>query len=186
MTSCYSIHDIALFLLYSDFRHSVELAVIRDLWESQKPCIPEEYRDNKLLFRRHIDSEQAKLDGHGKDLQELIILLKDTEYAIDTDETIHEEENIESFFRIVKLSLIYGEGKDYRKIKLRKLLKHFGYKRRSAQLVEYVRRTLDALNLKTYLRGNVPCDISEVRIDDMVMIRLGSPPESCRSRGSTQ
>lgn len=172
VTCCYTPRDIALYLRYADFSHSAELAVIRDLCSSQRAFLQEEYRDNRPLLRRHIDSELAKLDEDGKDLRELIILLQGTEYAIDTDEVDHKEDAIESFFKIVRLSLIYGQENGYRKIKLRRLLKHFGYKRRSAQWVARVQCALDDLDLKTYLKGNIPCDISEIDIDNMVMIRL--------------
>lgn len=172
MTCCYTPRDIALYLRYADHSHSAGLAVIRDLYNNQKAYLQEEYWDNRPLLRRHIDSELAKLDEDGKDLRELTTLLQDTEYAIGASEVNHKEDTIESFFKIVRLSLIYGQEKDYRKIKLRRLLKHFGYKRRSAQWVARVQRTLDALGLRIYLKGNVLCDISEIGIDNMVMIRL--------------
>jgi len=67
---------------------------------------------------------------------------------------------------------MYVPNKDYSKIKLRRLLNVFGYKRRSAQLVDGIHRTLGALKLKTYLRGYTPCDVADIGIDRMVMIRL--------------
>lgn len=164
--------DIAVFALASDFTQSDERDVIRDIWENDKPSIPAKYRQDYPLFRRHINLELSKYDGALSDVDELNILMCDTEHAFYVDGSINEQGIIESYFKIIKLGLTYVEGKDYRKIKLRRLLRQFGYKRRSAQLVEYIQRTLVALGLKTYLKGYAPCNIAEIGIDDMVMIRL--------------
>lgn len=116
--------------------------------------------------------EQEQYDGSLDDLDELNLLMRDTEHSLCIDGTINKQGIIESYFKIIKLEFMYVPKKDYSKIKLRRLLKMFGYKRRSAQLVDSIKRTLGALKLKTYLRGYVPCDIAEIGIDDMVMIRL--------------
>jgi hypothetical protein len=98
--------------------------------------------------------------------------MRDTGHMFCVDGVLNEQCIIEEYFKIIKLELAYGKGKDYRKIKLRRLLKVFGYKRRSVQLVDNIRRVLGALKLKTYLRDYVPCDIAKIGIDDMVMIRF--------------
>jgi hypothetical protein len=171
----YTAHDIAIFLLVSNFTQSDERAVIRAIWEDNKLSIPAEYRQDYSLFRRHINLELSKHDGALSDIDELNMLMRDAGRSFNVDGDINEQGIqgvIESYFKIIKLSLIYIEGKEYRKIKLRSLLKKFGYKRRSTQLVDYTQRTLMELGLKTYLKGYTPCDISEIGIDDMVMIRL--------------
>jgi hypothetical protein len=168
----YTPYDIAVFFVVSDFTQSNERAVIRDIWENDKASIPTKYRKDEILFRRRIYFELSKFDGSLDDLDELNILMRDTDHALCIDGTINEQCVIESYFKIIKLELTHIPNKDYCKIKLRRLLKAFGYKRRSAQLVGSIRRTLGALKLKTHLRGYVPCDIAEIGIDDMVMIRL--------------
>lgn len=172
MTYLYTPQDIAAFLLAADFTQSDERAIIKELWENKKASLPAQYRTDLALFRRHIYRELSKFNGLSTDLDELNILLKDTEHAFCVDGSINEQGIIDSYFKIVKLGLIYTEGKDYQRIKLRRLLKEFGYKRRSARLVEYVECTLATLGLETYLRGYVPCSISEIDVDDMIVIRL--------------
>ena len=165
-------YDIAVFFLASDFTQSYERTVLRCIWENNKGALPAKYRKDEALFRRHIFFELSIFDGSLDDLDELNLLMRDTDNAFHIDGTINEQGVIESYFKIIKLELMYVPDKDYSKIKLRRLLKVFGYKRRSAQLADSIRRTLGALKLKTYLHGYVPCDIAEIGIDDMVMIRL--------------
>jgi len=172
MKYLYTPQDIAVFALVSDFTQSDERYIIRDIWENDKRSISAKYRQDFNLFQRHIQLELSKIDGALSDIDELNILMRDTEHTFCIDGSINEYGIIESCFKIIKLELTYVEGKDYRKIKLRRLLKKFGYKRRSSQLIEHIQRTLTALGLKTFLKGHVPCNIEEINIDDMVMIRL--------------
>lgn len=172
MKYLYTPYDIAVFLLIANFTKSYERAVLHDIWENNKDSIPAKFRKSEVLFRRCVSFELSKFDGALDDIDELNLLMRDTEQSFYIDGTINEQGIIESYFKIIKLELTYVAGRDYRKIKLRRLLKQFGYKRRSAQLVAGIQRTLNALALKTYLRDYIPCDIAEIDIDEMVMIRL--------------
>ncbi|MCL2487102.1 MAG: hypothetical protein FWE80_00275 [Oscillospiraceae bacterium] len=49
-----------------------------------------------------------------------------------------------------------------------RLLKHFGYKRRSPVLVQQITAAMTALSLTPYLKGYKPCDVAAIDIDDMV------------------
>ena len=88
------------------------------------------------------------------------------------DGPVYEQGVIESFFKLIKLQLTYTPNKVYRKIKLRTLLGRFGYERRSANLIFYIDEALKSLELVTYLRGHVPCNLAEIRLDDTVILRL--------------
>lgn len=170
MKYLYTPQDVAVFFLTFDYPQSDERYVLREIWKSK--LIPAKYRKDLRLFKQQVHLELFKHDDKLEDLDELNILMRDTEHAFCVDGSINEQGLIESYLKIIKLSLTYVEGIEYRRIKLRRLLKKFGYKRRSPQLVNYVQRTLAALGLRTYLRGYVPCDISEIDIDDMIIIRL--------------
>lgn len=57
-------------------------------------------------------------------------------------------------------------------IKLRTLLKQYGYRRRSAKLLEHLEQCMAFYQLQPYLRGGIPCKLSEISIDEMVVFRL--------------
>jgi len=167
--------DIAIFLFVSNFAQSEEREVIQGIWEKEIKSIQTEYRMSKILFKRHIYFELAKLDDARNgfnEINELDILLKDTGQTFDISSIINEQEIIEHYFKTIKLELTYNKRNSYRKIKLRQLLKQFGYKRRSAKLVDDMRHVINTLGLKTYLKNRILCDIGEISIDDMIMLRL--------------
>lgn len=172
MKYLYTPYDVAVFCLYADFKNSDERVIVSDIWENSKEDIPAKYRDNSDHYIREIRLERFKLEDIQGELDELNLLMSDTEHAYCVDGALDEQGIIESYFKIVKLSLTHIEGCDFKKIKLRRLLQIFGYKRRSPQLVACIKRTLSALELNTYLKGYVPCDVSEIDINDMIMIRL--------------
>lgn len=172
MKYLYTPYDIAAFCLHANFTSTDERAIISNICENDKKSIPAEYRNNISHYIREIRLERFKLEEMQGELDELNLLTSDTEHAYCVDGTFNEHGIIESYFKIVKLSLTHIEGCDFKKIKLRRLLRVFGYKRRSPQLVAYIKRALSALELNTYVKGFVPCDVSEIDVDDMLIIRL--------------
>lgn len=44
---------------------------------------------------------------------------------------------------------------------------------RSEKLTSRIQQAIDNLELKTYLRGYVPCSIDAISLEDVIVIRLG-------------
>lgn len=172
MKYLYTPTDIAIFFLTTDFTISDEKAIIDDIWRYYKSSIWYKYRKNKEHFRRSIYNEISKYDGTFDEIDELNLILQDLDTFVDINSSTHEEGVIESYFKLIKLHLTFVEGREYRKIKLRNLLGRFGYKRRTQQLTECIERTLKQLGLSSYLKGYVPCSIREIKLDDVIIIRL--------------
>ena len=107
-----------------------------------------------------------------RELDELDLILRDVDPNYAPLSPNDEHDIILRFFTVIRLELLYMEGRGYYKIKLRRLLKKFKYKRRSQTLVQSINHAMTVLSLVPYLRDHVPCDISAIGIDDMVMIRL--------------
>ena len=106
------------------------------------------------------------------DLDELDLIMRDIDPGYVLSNPNYERDVMLQFFKVVRLELLYMENRDYYKIKLRRLLKRFGYKRRSQALIHKIKYAMTLLSLTPYLRGNVPCDLALIGLDDMVMIRL--------------
>ncbi|KAF1084006.1 hypothetical protein SPSYN_02918 [Sporotomaculum syntrophicum] len=168
----YTPNDLAVYFIMSDLTVSDERKVINELWEQQNATIWPKYRTSKAHFKHSIYNELNKYDITYDELDELNILLQDLDASYNIDGTINEQGVIESFFKIIKLQLTYTPNKGYRKIKFRNLIGVFGYRRRSAQLVEYIEKTLRNLGLVANLRGFAPCNITEIKLDDTIIIRL--------------
>ena len=78
------------------------------------------------------------------------------------------------FFKSTRIQILYGSGRSYVRIKLRTLLKQYGYKRRSSSLLQYIRGCMLFYNLEVALRNGIPCSIETVGLDRMLTFRLSS------------
>ena len=50
----------------------------------------------------------------------------------------------------------------------------YGYQRRSAKLMMFLKQGMERYGLVSFLRGNQRCDIEEIRLDDMISFRVKS------------
>lgn len=167
----YKAHDIAMFLYKKDLLHSSERKLLKKIWE-QETDILEKYKENFNLFLRDVHFEISKLDGSLCELEEINQLAEELDYDFYIDLSLGEEDAIKAFFKNIKLNLKYIEGKMNYKFKIKDILLKFGYKRRSNEIILNFKQILDSLKLKTYTRRHIPCDIAEIKSDDMVIIKL--------------
>ncbi len=79
---------------------------------------------------------------------------------------------IDLFFKMKRVQILYLDGQYYVRMKLRTLLKAYGYKRRTQELLKYLRECMMFYHMQTYLRGKEECDIGEIGLDEMITIRV--------------
>lgn len=161
--------DVAIYLFLEDFSHKRENEILSDLFENQKEMIAYEYRGDYLWFKQCVMNliNLYELDDKTYNEAELILL------EIDAS-AINEKNDVDCFggyFKIIKLQLMYS-GISYRKLKLRTLLRDFGYKRRTEALISNMCNALRALGMETYLKNHKKCDLNKAKLDDMVIIRM--------------
>lgn len=80
--------------------------------------------------------------------------------------------NLDLFFKNIRIKILYGKGPDYIRLKLRTLLKEYGYQRRFKILLEYINKCIWFYHLEVTLRGGVPCSIDSVGLDKMLVFRV--------------
>ena len=141
--------DIAVYLLVADLPRFREDEIIADLFQAYNNDIVYDYRNDLLKLRRHVYEKMILLEMNDEEYEEAQLIMR--EFQIEKSES-HPDY--------------------YHRIKLRTLLKDFGYKRRSAALMESINRTMQALHLQAYLKQYEPCDLAEIPIDQMVVIRI--------------
>lgn len=160
--------DLAIYILTEDISHRYANEVINDIFENHSEMIVPDCRDSYIRFKKSISEllNIYELDNIEYREAELIMC------EINNVSMYREEDSdkLTSYFKLIKLQLMYSDI-GYRKIKLRNLLKMFGYRRRSSALVNRMESTLNALGLKTYLKKRIPCNISTVKLNDMIIIR---------------
>ncbi|MCX4299601.1 MAG: hypothetical protein OSJ73_21725 [Lachnospiraceae bacterium] len=117
-----------------------------------------DYLCDKPLIDREFPSIQKDFMSFGKEVNEGAFV---TDFF-----------DIDLFFKMKRLQILYLDGQDYIRMKLRTLLKAYGYKRRTQELLKYFRECLMFYHMQTYLRGKEECDIGEIRLDEMIIIRV--------------
>lgn len=158
--------------MHKDYPLSKEVAELRALWVDHRELLDVADGVSCEDYIRDIRRSMEKRALAKADIDELEFLLHGLEIApvLETDEEVFYI--VERYFKMIKLSLLMRDSKGYRKVKLRRLLNAFHYKRRSRLLVNEIRQAVLALDLVTCLRGGVPCDIADAALDDMLTIRL--------------
>ena len=76
------------------------------------------------------------------------------------------------FFMLLRLRILYLDGKSYVRMKLRTLLKNYGYKRRNDAITSHIRGCMMFYHIQSYLRGEEECDIRNIELDDMITFRI--------------
>ena len=90
----------------------------------------------------------------------------------ESDFTVSDYADFDLFFMMLRLRLIYDYEREYTRMKLRTLLKHYGYKRRSEAITSRIRDCLMFYHIQPYLKGEQECDIRDISLDDMITFRL--------------
>ena len=80
--------------------------------------------------------------------------------------------SIDLFLKKIRIQILYGKGNDYVRVKLRTLLKHYGYKRRSQLLIQHINRCLYFYHLEITVRGGIPCLIEDATLDQMLIFHV--------------
>ena len=76
------------------------------------------------------------------------------------------------YFMMLRLRIRYMNDLKYVRIKLRTLLKHYGYKRRSDKIMSHIRDCIMFYHIQPYLKGEKECDIKDISLDDMITFRV--------------
>lgn len=161
-------NDIATFLFLENTSHKRENEILLDLFNNHNKNIVREYRRSYLKLKQCVMNLISIYEVDATSYSEATLILRETTSSKIC--SVEESDCFSAYFKLIWLQLIYS-GITYRKIKLRKLLRDFGYKRRSEKLINCIQQAIDNLNLRVYLRDYTPCNINDIDIDDMIIIR---------------
>ena len=172
----YSAMDIAAILSVLDISCKKENEILDDIWKGETAYLEEQYRNDKkrfifdVMYWMHYFYDKPVLD------EEFSVICRDMEHLgheIETRYFTGEFSKFDLFFKSVRLRILYINTKNfYIRIKMRTLLKSYGYKRRSQNLVLHMKRCMEFYHLEATLRGGVPCSVADVDIDDMLTINI--------------
>ena len=154
-------------------------ALERLVWTFEKNLLPEIYRDNLKNWMLDVHFCGAYLHDRAalasefpliaRELQE--INAKNDLNLLRAKQALFE---MEFYLKRMRIVILYHGKQDYVRVKLKTLLRAYGYRRRSAKLITFLKQGMERYGLVSYLRGNQRCDIEEIRLDDMISFRVKS------------
>lgn len=170
----YTSLEIAVIVSGMDLDCREASAVLDRIWDGEQRYLCPLY-DNKRKFIlevrywMHYLYEKQLLDEEFSAIQTNLL---HSNYSLRKDQFMSDYSNLDLFFKNTRIRILYGTGRHYVRIKLRTLLKQYGYKRRSKILVEQINDCLDYYQLKISLRGGVSCTIEDINLDDMIIFSI--------------
>lgn len=171
----YSSIDIAFFIHSHNMGAKSASCLLENIWKNDNlfllPCyranlrklyLDVHYWGDYLCDKPEIDREfpvvQKDFKAFGREIEEAAFT---TEFF-----------DIDLFFKMTRLQILYLDGRDYVRLTLRTLLKTYGYKRRTQALLKYLRECFMFYHMQTYLRGREECDIGDIGLSEMIIIRV--------------
>lgn len=171
---CYSALDLAAIISGMDLGCRAMADFLERVWEGERPFLQKVYRENKRQLILDTSywltylSDKPTIDAEFPIIQRDALTLGN-ELSVDayTDDC----SNLDLFFKSVRLRILYGSGKDYVKIKRRTLMARYGHKRMSRALSEHFSQCMYFYHLQPYVRDYVMCQIENVGINEMIILR---------------
>lgn len=171
----YSALDIAAIISSMDLGCRAENAMIDSVWAGEKQFIDSEYRMSKRKFILDVYYwlqyfyEKPMIDQEFPAVQQDVM---SSESTLDEEQYMSDFSDLDLFFKNIRIQILYGHGNDYVRVKLRTLLRQYGYKRRSPLLIQHINRCLYFYHLDITVRGGIPCFIEDVGLDQMLIFRV--------------
>ena len=157
-----------------DLSDQIANNLLVQIWETEKCFLFAEHQRNKKKFIRDVMDETNYL-FHCVDIDAEANAVNRDLAAIGADELEYDAEDfdyISKMFIEMRLKMLFIGNQDYIRMKFRTLLERYGYKRRTAALLTYMHKCLYFYHIETYLRDNTPCNIEDVKLDDMITFRV--------------
>ena len=171
----YAALDVAALLSFRDLGIRAEAALLEKIWAEEQTFLAPDLAKSRRTFLLDVAYWSLYLREKPCIDREFPIIQRD---AADCGAHLSEESFLSDFsyldlyFKEVRFRLRFFSDCGYVRIKLRTLLKQYGYRRRSAKLLEHLEQCMAFYQLQPYLRGGIPCKLSEISIDEMVVFRL--------------
>ena len=145
------------------------------IWENEKVFLDTLYKENQRKFI--LDTYHWLQYFYDKPLidREFPFIQKDLAHSnrsLQAEQITSDFLDLDLFFKSVRIRILYGYGNDYVRIKLRTLLKQYGYKRRSHLLLQHIDCCVSFYHLEVTLRGGTACSIKDVDLDQMLIFRV--------------
>lgn len=175
----YNPQDLAEILNRFGFDCQSEAAVMERIWRNERPLLEKQYRTDKR--RLVLETYYWKSYAHHKDDidAEYPAIREDSRAyggSLERASLLNDCADIDMFFKLARMQILYGGGNPYVRIKRSTLLSGYKHKRLSPLLLDRIQGCLNFYRLETYLRGGVLCRIEDVKSDAVLTLRVANTP----------
>ena len=171
----YSSFDLACIINSMDLGAQETGRLLEELFHKDSFFLECDYRNNKRRLYLDVHYWLDYLSDKPAIDQEFPSIQKDFSAfgkKIAEDAFITEYYDLDLFFKKMRLQLLFLGSQDFLRMKLRTLLRAYGYKRRSEKLLQYLTYSLLFYHIETFVCGGGECRISEIGLDEMITFRI--------------
>lgn len=171
----YTALDVAAIISNMELGCQAESQMIDKIWEGEQTFLQPQYRGHQRQFI--LDVRYWLNYFYDKPIldKEFPILQRDVmsqDMVLDSSQFTHDCSDLDLFFKQVRIRILYGGGQPFVRLKMRTLIREYGYKARSKALMEHINRNLLFYHLEGCLRGETNCDLKEIKLDQMITFRV--------------
>ena len=171
----YDSYSVAYYVVSQEMGTKTLMEFLENLYEQEYEFLHPVYKGDKKAFISDVLYWTDYLVDKEKLDKEYPVVEKDfkaTGRQFIRESRISDYPEFDLFFMLLRLRILYLEGKNYVRMKLRTLLKHYGYKRRSDAIILHIKDCMMFYHIQPYLKGEEECDIRKIDLDDMIMFRI--------------
>lgn len=172
---CYDSYSVAYFTVSQEMNSNEQLSFLDSLYNREHEFLHPVYKGNKrqfvsdVLYWTYYLLDKEKLDA------EFPAIKKDFQASgreFVGESLMSDYPEFDLFFMIMRLRILFVTEQKYVRMKLRTLLKNYGYKRRSDAITAHIRDCLMFYHIQPYLRNGEECNIRDISLDDMITFRI--------------
>lgn len=171
----YDAYSVACFAVSYEMGSRTQMEFFENLYEREYEYLHPAYKGNKRRFIADVLYWTDYLVDKEKLDREFPVVERDFHAAgreFVRENLISEYPEFDLFFMFLRLRILYIEKQKYVRMKLRTLLRSYGYKRRSAAITLHIRDCMMFYHIRSYLRNWEECDLKYVELDDMITFRI--------------
>lgn len=167
----YSPYELAIIIQFHDMNNAEYVKLLRGIFHRDNLFLQPEYRSSEKKLILSVMNQLNYLNDHEAYLSEQAMIEQDMK-ALGLPNHSREDERSFShlIFKELRIRILFINKRCCARMKLRTLLSVLGYKRRSANVLNYVFGCLLFYHIAA-LRDNEPCDIRTIGLDEMITFR---------------
>lgn len=171
----YSALDLAAIVNSLELGCRAESELFEKIWQYDRAYLLQKYHGNKrkyildVCYWGNYLHDKPVIDAEFPAISKDFLSVGNN---LELSDFISEASDLDLFFKSLRIKILFLGTQNYTRIKLRTLLKKYGYQRRSQKLLQFINKCIFFYHIQPYVRGGVECDIETISLDEMITFRV--------------